>query len=99
MKLRQGSKRLGIFIFFGIAFSGCVTGDRTGQEFISPMSPSENAGGQATTVTAEGQVKHEETCMPQAEADRIQPPSIEVGLSRQVAGHSLTQPYTRFSCR
>lgn len=99
MKQLSYSKTVGLLISTMFAVSGCVTKNGTDQDYSPSLTPAEQVGGQATTVTTEGQVKHEEVCVPEAETGRVQAPSVEVGLSRKVTDNSLTQPYTRFNCR
>jgi len=84
----------------GLAFAGCATVVGEGSRESPPvLTPTEQVDGQATSVTAEGQMKHEEECVPEAEANRVEAPSVEVGLSKNIAAGSPTQPYTRFKCR
>jgi hypothetical protein len=99
MMLFQGFKKFELVMLTGFVLSGCVTGHSDGQNSASPISPTKQTDGQATTVTADGQVKHQEYCVPVAEIDRVQSPSVEMGVSRNLAEEYTVQPYTRFNCR
>jgi hypothetical protein len=96
----QGSRSLGITLITGLSMFGCITGNSVSEGSSSLTSPSEQEVGQATTVTAEGMVKHEEACVPVAETDRVQTPSLELGVSRDTTNvGTRLRPYTRFNCR
>jgi hypothetical protein len=96
----QGFSSLGITFITVLFMFGCVTGNSASEDSSSLVSQSEHEGGQATTVTAEGLVKHEEVCVPVAETDRVQTPSLELGVSRDTTtADTRLRPYTRFNCR
>lgn len=96
----KGCRTFALTVFSGYVLFGCVTGNSPSQDSASPLAHSEQNDGQGTTVTAEGLIKHEETCIPIAETDRLQPPSVELGVTRNLtAEHTITRPYTRFNCR
>ena len=99
MKLSQDFKRFGLVVFAGFALSGCMTGNGGGDGSTTTFSPTEQADGGGPAVTAEGQVRHEEECVPIAETDRVQPPSVEMGVARDLGNHSAVQAYTRYNCR
>jgi hypothetical protein len=100
MKRIQVSRCLGLAAFLGFVFYGCVTRDGVEANSTSELVPSAaEANGQATTVTAEGEIKREQNCVPSAEKDRVEAPSVELGISRPIDANAQTQPYTRYNCR
>ncbi len=100
MKRSQVSKYLWLAAFSGFVFYGCVTQEGDEHNTTSGLVPSTaEAEGQATTVTAEGEIKREQNCVPSAEKNRVEAPSVELGISRPIDANSPAQPYTRYNCR
>jgi len=100
MRFVREQKWVGLLIIGAFAGLGCVTVERESQSSVTPVAvPEQIASGQATTLSADGVVKREQDCEPEAEKNRSNPPSVEIGVSKSVAPNSATQPYTRFNCR